>query len=302
MKDAKWHFCLAMAGICGGHPMAQSAGDSGWVDLWNGKDFSNGIFFQIGGRPVMENPNNTIKIENGMLHVDPPVHVGFGAIGTPREYAYYHVRVEYKFGARPLPSGYPDWAKGNNGVLIHGANTPFSGFPFSWELQLHTGNTGTLIPFEGLEGTVYNANGTTRPVKHPTQLPAKTHPLKDSAWVRFEAIVLGDSLVTEIVDGDTVMRFGKLRYSADQRPLGKGRVYLQEEGQDTWFRLWQIRELNRDGTPLKPSAILNLASPARRVSRFRPFPSPLLSGAPAREGFRPIRVTADGRRGASGFP
>ena len=75
-------------------------------------------------------------------------------------------------------------------------------------------------------------------------------------WVKAELIVLGDSLVTHIINGDTVLRYSKPqigggvvnRYDPaikqDGKLLSSGFVALQSEGQPIDFRNIRLKDLS----------------------------------------------------------
>jgi N-acetylglucosamine-6-phosphate deacetylase len=74
-------------------------------------------------------------------------------------------------------------------------------------------------------------------------------------WVRAELIVLGDSLITHIINGDTVMQYSKPQIGGgvvenydpkikqDGKILSSGFIALQSEGQPIDFRKVEIKEL-----------------------------------------------------------
>ncbi|RYZ31215.1 MAG: DUF1080 domain-containing protein, partial [Sphingobacteriales bacterium] len=74
-------------------------------------------------------------------------------------------------------------------------------------------------------------------------------------WVTAELIVLGDSLVTHIINGDTVLQYTKPqvgggvanrfnpKYKVDGTPLKEGFIALQSEGQPVDFRNIEIKVL-----------------------------------------------------------
>ena len=76
-------------------------------------------------------------------------------------------------------------------------------------------------------------------------------------WIRAEQIVLGDSLITHIINGDTVLQYSRPqiggpvvnRFDPAQKPDGKilkeGFIALQSEGQPIDFR--KIELLNLEG-------------------------------------------------------
>ena len=74
-------------------------------------------------------------------------------------------------------------------------------------------------------------------------------------WVRAELIVLGDSLITHIINGDTVLQYtnptmgGGVVNGFDSalwepgKPLTSGYIALQSEGQPIDFRNIELKEL-----------------------------------------------------------
>ncbi|MBP6687743.1 MAG: DUF1080 domain-containing protein, partial [Lacibacter sp.] len=77
-------------------------------------------------------------------------------------------------------------------------------------------------------------------------------------WVSAELIVLGDSLITHIINGDTVLQYSKpqigggvvARYDPkikqDKKLLSSGFIALQSEGQPIDFRNIRIRDLSKE--------------------------------------------------------
>jgi len=75
-------------------------------------------------------------------------------------------------------------------------------------------------------------------------------------WVKAELIVLGDSLITHIINGDTVLRYSKPqigggvvnRYDPtikqDGKLLSSGFIALQSEGQPVDFRNIELMDLS----------------------------------------------------------
>jgi hypothetical protein len=74
-------------------------------------------------------------------------------------------------------------------------------------------------------------------------------------WVKAELIVLGDSLVTHIINGDTVLRYSKPTMGGGVanrfdstiwkpgKPLISGYIALQSEGHPVDFRKVELRNL-----------------------------------------------------------
>jgi hypothetical protein len=91
--------------------------------------------------------------------------------------------------------------------------------------------------------------------RHCIESSSKTY-LSDE-WVRAELIVLGDSLVTHIINGDTVLQYSKPQIGGgvvtgydpaikqDGKLLSEGFIALQSEGQPVDFR--KVELLNLQG-------------------------------------------------------
>jgi hypothetical protein len=91
--------------------------------------------------------------------------------------------------------------------------------------------------------------------RHCINSTSRTYP-KDQ-WVKCELIVLGDSLITHIVEGDTVLQYSKPsigggvvsgedpKIKVDGTPLKNGYIALQSEGQPVDFRNIKILNLEK---------------------------------------------------------
>jgi hypothetical protein len=64
-------------------------------------------------------------------------------------------------------------------------------------------------------------------------------------WVHLEIVVLADSIVHHIVEGDTVLTYTNLRLP-DGTPLDKGYIALQAESQPVQFKNIRIMDLSQE--------------------------------------------------------
>jgi hypothetical protein len=92
--------------------------------------------------------------------------------------------------------------------------------------------------------------------RHCIESSSKTY--EGEQWVRAEAIVLGDSLITHIINGDTVLQYSKPQIGGgvvnnydpsvkiDGKLLKSGYIALQSEGQEIDFRKVEILNLEDD--------------------------------------------------------
>lgn len=236
-------------------------GKDNWVTLFNGKDI-NDWFVKIQHHEVGENYGNTFRVEDGMLKVryDQYDHFNeqFGHLYYKKPFSYYHLKFRYRF-VDEWRKDAPSYTILNSGVMYHSQDPRTmpkeQDWPISIEMQLlgglddgkprPTGNMcspGTHIEYEGKLDT-----------RHCINSSSKTY--TGNQWVAAELIVLGDSLITHIINGDTVMKYahpqigGEVvnRFDPAQKKDGKalkeGFIAFQSEGQPVDFKDIEIKEL-----------------------------------------------------------
>jgi hypothetical protein len=234
-----------------------------WVALFNGKDIKDWTV-KIHHHEVGDNFGNTFRVEDGMVKVRYDKYDKFeeryGHLYYNTPYSYYHLVFEYRFTGEWRKDA-PSYTIGNSGIMFHSQDPKTmpkeQDWPISVEFQLlhglpdgkprPTGNMcspGTDVVFEGKIDPRHCINST-----------SKTYPPNE--WVRGEIIVLGDSLITHIINGDTVLQYSKPqigggvanRYDPsvkiDGKMLKEGFIALQSEGQPIDFRKVEI--LNLEG-------------------------------------------------------
>jgi len=188
-----------------------------WQPLFNGRDLKDWDI-KFAQHPPGENFRNTFRAEDGLLKVRYDKWTDFknefGHIFYKQSYSYYIVAVEYRFVGEQVTSAGSgnSWAIRNNGIMVHSQSAASMGlnqdFPISLEVQL-LGGLG--------KGTRTNGNlctpGTNIVMNDKL---VTTHCINSSSitydgdgWVRVEAMVLGDSIVKHIVNGDTVLTYSK---------------------------------------------------------------------------------------------
>lgn len=232
-----------------------------WTSLFNGKDLDDWIV-KIHHHEPGDNFGNTFRAEDGMVKVrydqygdfnDQFAHLYYK---TP--FSHFHLKLEYRFTGE-LQQGAPSYTLLNSGIMYHSQDPRTmpkeQNWPISVEMQFlaglgdgrprPTGNMcspGTEIVFEG---KMYGG--------HCLSSSSRTYG-KD-AWVHAELIVLGDSLITHIIEGDTVLQYSKPTIGGGVvegydpsifqpgAPLRSGYIALQSEGQPIDFRNIKIRNL-----------------------------------------------------------
>jgi hypothetical protein len=230
-----------------------------WIPLFNGKDLT-GWTVKITGYPTGENFGNTFYVEDSILKVKYDAYGDdfagrFGHLYTNNSYSHYKLRVEYRFTGEQAKNG-PGWAYRNSGAMLH-AQAPETvtleqDFPVSVEAQMLGGNgtnerkTGNVCT----PGTEVHINGELYK-GHCHESRSKTY--HGDRWVTLEMIVLGDSIVHHVMDGDTIMTYTKLTVGGGgvnpnpgipDGPLTEGRIALQSESHPIEFRRVELLDLS----------------------------------------------------------
>ncbi|GGC20749.1 hypothetical protein GCM10011386_10820 [Parapedobacter defluvii] len=241
---------------------AKKADQLEWIQLFNGKDL-NDWTVKIAKHEVGENYANTFRVEDGLLKVRYDGYTDFdfqyGHIHYNTPFSAYLLRVEYRFVGEQAPGG-EGWAWRNSGAMLHGQD-PHSmlkdqDFPISIEGQLLGGDgtherttsnlctPGTNVLME-VDGELFTP--------HCTNSTSKTY--HGDQWVTAEFLVLTDSVVHHILEGDTVLTYYKPQIGGgsvsnydpavkvDGKPLKSGYISLQSESHPIDFRKVELLDL-----------------------------------------------------------
>ncbi len=231
-----------------------------WIQLFNGRDL-DGWIPKIRNYPAGENFGDTFRVRDGLLEV----HYGaydsfderFGHLFYEQPFRYYRMAVEYRFVGQQATEG-PGWARRNSGVMVHGqppeTMTVEQNFPISIEVQLLGGlgegerttanlcTPGTHVVMDGKLVT-----------RHCTPSASKTY--DGEQWVRVEILVLGDSLIRHVIDGETVLQYNLPQVGGevvdgfdpaakpDGALLSGGSISLQSESHPVQFRKVELLDL-----------------------------------------------------------
>jgi hypothetical protein len=238
------------------------AEESLWVLLFNGKDI-NDWWVKIHHHEFNENFGNTFRVEDGIIKVRYDQYNTFneqyGHLYYKTPFSWFHLKFEYRFVGQWRKDA-PEYTLLNSGVMFH-SQDPHTmpkeqDWPISIEMQLLGGlGDGKVRPTGNMcsPGTEVVYKGKLAE-SHCISSTSKTY--DGDQWVKGELIVLGDSLVTHIINGDTVLQYSKPqigggvvnRYDPtikeDGKLLRSGFIALQSEGQPVDFRNIEIRDLS----------------------------------------------------------
>lgn len=249
----------------------ENPANKNWINIFNGKDIDNWIV-KIHHHDVEVNYGGTFRVEDQMIKVRYDQYEGdfndqFGHLYYKKPYAYFHMKMQYRFVGKLHP-GAPSYTIMNSGVMFHSQDPRTmpkeQNWPISVEMQflggLGDGNprpTGNMCS----PGTEVVYDGKIFP-GHCINSSSETY--EGDQWVSAELIVLGDSLVIHMINGDTVLQYSQPqvgggvveRYDPKFKPDGKllteGFIALQSEGQPIDFK--DIWLLNLEGC-MDPNAL-----------------------------------------------
>ncbi|MBD1428988.1 MULTISPECIES: DUF1080 domain-containing protein [Sphingobacterium] len=234
------------------------------IQLFNGKDLKNWTP-KIRNYAVGENFGNTFRVEDGMMKVRYDQYDNFnfryGHIAYNTPYSYYVLRVEYRFVGEQ-PKGGEGWAWRNSGAMLHGQDPKTMGidqnFPISIEAQFLGGDNDPK--------SVRTTSNLCTPGTHvvmndklfsPHCINAKSKTYHGDQWVTAEFVVLGDSVIRHVLEGETVIEYSKPQIGGDMvdgydpavkkdgQPLTGGYIYLQSESHPIDFRKVELYDLEK---------------------------------------------------------
>lgn len=249
--------------IAGCNTTNKTTATNEWVSLFNGKDINNWVV-KIQHHDVGVNFGNTFRVKDNTIQVrydeyGPNFNEQFGHLYYKTPFSYYHLKFEYRLVGEWFKTA-PSYTLRNSGVMFH-SQSPYTmpkeqDWPISVEFQLLGGlGDGKPRPTGNMcsPGTEVVQKGSIVP-SHCINSSSKTY--DGEQWVSGELIVLGDSLITHIINGDTVLQYSKPqigggvvnRYDPaikkDGQLLSSGFIALQSEGQPVDFRNIRIKDLS----------------------------------------------------------
>lgn len=220
-----------------------------WIQLFNGKDLA-GWDIKIKGYELNNNYRNIFRVEDGIMKVRyegfDTFNNEFGHIFYKEPFSFYKLRIEYRFTGEQVPGG-PSWAFRNSGVMLHSQSaasmTLDQDFPVSIEAQFLGGDGVAERTTSNVctPGTNIEMNGELI-TRHCTNSKSKTY--HGDVWVTAEFVVLGDSVIHHILEGDTVLSYSKPQIGGapegypvpDGTLIKEGYICLQAESHPVEFR------------------------------------------------------------------
>jgi hypothetical protein len=246
-----------------------AAADERWIQLFNGKDLKGWSTF-LQKQNKNEDPSKVFQVQNGAIHVygnrSAGTVVPAGYLASDAEFANYHLRLEYKWGAKKFAPR--DKQRRDAGLLYH-VTAPDVIWPRCIECQIQENDTGDCFTVRGtqLSASIEMENIETPggfkllPRYKPEDRGGKQQTVGEGGiarivkssiherdgWNMVELIIRGCDDTVHIVNGHTVFNGSDLRQlnakNKSWEPLTHGRIALQAEFAEVFYRNVEIRPI-----------------------------------------------------------
>ncbi|HTB79957.1 MAG TPA: DUF1080 domain-containing protein [Opitutaceae bacterium] len=259
------------------------AADDSWRPLFNGRDFSGWESYlgvppasvQIPGaeRDASGSYLKPLGINHDPLHAfsvveadgRPAIRLSGavqGGLTTVESFGNYHLRLQFKWGEKRKDQRATE--SRNSGFLYHAYGEPGAvkgRWMSSHQFQIKEGRTGDYIAMGDAVASIHarSADGKNftndetadavtfgnKEVAGPNcAMPGKDYENPSGEWNTIEVICLGDTCI-QVVNGHVTLRIAASRRLAEkiQAPLTEGRLELDMEGWEIYFRDIEIRPI-----------------------------------------------------------
>src|ERR1700761_1715883 len=247
-----------------------------WKQLFNGKDLTGwntyiGPDLDEKGKPITGTP---IGLNNDPRHVftvvkdgdENVIHISgenWCAIITKGEYENYHLQLQFKWG--DLTWGQKKGKKKDSGLLYHSVGkygADYGAWMRSQEFQVEEGNTGDYwgcaVGMADIPATkqseanyIYNPQGALLTFSQESKQGRHCIKQGDSAesptgqWNTLDLYCHGDTSI-HVVNGKVamVLYHNKQLDNGQELPLTKGKIQIQSEGAEVYYRQIKIQPID----------------------------------------------------------
>ena len=243
-----------------------------WKTLFNGKDLTGWEVYvsyqpesndynlksKLTPRGPGQDPKQVFSVVDGMLRVSGEE---WGGLTTLESFERFHLTMEMKWGEKKWPPR--EQAKRDSGILYfavgpHGAES--NHWMRSHEFQIQEGDFGD---YHSLDGVTVSANVSdanegdwkfyrydpTQPLKPRIAsriLKQGNYEKPHGEWNTLDVIADGKTMIHK-VNGQEVLRvfYSEEPVNGQYTPLVRGKIQIQSEGAETFFRNIRIRNLGK---------------------------------------------------------
>jgi hypothetical protein len=202
-----------------------TAGDKeeGWIKLFNGKDFKGWTKFLDPKKKG--DPEKIWKVEGDMIYCEGSV---YGYLLTDKEYDNYVLKVQWKWGEKLFIG-----KQRNSGVFVH-VTGPDKIWPKAVEAQLMEDHAGDFWLVDNFKLKVDPKRQDPKIARH--YLRMKDHVEKKvGEWNQYEITCKGDTIKL-VINGELVNE-------GTDAEITKGKILLQSEGAEIYFRNIELKHL-----------------------------------------------------------
>lgn len=268
---------LGLAGIFSEDQIENTSSD--WVSLFNGEDLSGWYTYQrepepeseVAGIPRDENGRylEPIGLNNDPLNVftvveedgEPAIRISgetFGILVTNQEYENYHLKLQFKWGNEKYPPR--EDLKMDSGILYHSIGEEGAWgrvWMKSLECQVQETDCGDFIAVDSTFATIpaveneggysYAENGDE--MEFSAERSYCNHDVDYEnpmgEWNTIEIYTVDGNSV-HVVNGHVNMRTYNSQYleNGERYPLTKGKIQLQSEGAEIFYRNIELRSID----------------------------------------------------------
>ncbi len=251
-----------------------SAAEPAWTPLFNGRDL-DGLYTFLQKHGKNRDPDHIVTIEDGAIHLykhapeGSEVHMGY--ISTKREYGDFHLRCEYRWGEKKFK---PRYTLKRDAGLYYRIIGPDAIWPTAVQYQIEQTNVGDMIMLYGWTVDTW-IDPKTRRQPQPTFLPAdkggqarvqgghgieyQKHLAGDherEGWNTAE-VILKDGSITHLLNGRVInhgknLRFADPKLDGAIRKADKGRIALEIEAAEIFFRKVEIKDFSASSSGEQP--------------------------------------------------
>ena len=207
--------------VCIGTSSAQ-----GFKPLFNGKDFTGWYSF-LKNKGKNNDSNQVFTVNNGLLHI---TGQDFGYIVTEKSFTDFHLVVEFKWGEKKYPPR--ENVVRDNGICYY-VVAQDKVWPRSVECQIQEGDCGDFWLIDSVTAVVDGVQQ--GPTKNTRVTKKKDNEKPTGEWNRLE-IIAAKGKCTHIVNGVIVNE-------GENVSLRSGRILIQSEGAEIYYRKIEVKEL-----------------------------------------------------------
>ena len=194
--------------------------------LFNGKDLSGWYSF-LKNKGKNNDSNQVFTVNNGLLKI---TGQDFGYIVTEKSFTHFHLAVEFKWGEKKYPPR--ENVVRDNGICYYVVATD-KVWPRSVECQIQEGDCGDFWLIDSVTAVVDGVQQ--GPTKNTRVTKKKDAEKPTGEWNRIE-VIASKGKCTHIVNGVVVNE-------GENVSLRSGRILIQSEGAEIYYRKIEIKEL-----------------------------------------------------------